>query len=1147
MTAATDLYAWGLIAVECLTGRRPAEAETLQQTLFRQLGDDPLPLPREFHHHPVRPLLEQVLHKDLRRRLANPRSLLKALTRLTRSGGPAADPGRLSAADRDLGPREQRPLTVLCCEVVDVLGLAAALDAEAFDALLSRYWEACSAVLTRHGRPAFQRYSRGFLVYFGYPKASEHDASWAVRLGLALAVALGGVTAPGRGALKGQVAIATGLGLIGESGDGIHRTITGFGPLLAQALAPLAPVGGVIIDTQTRQLLGQRFILQTLPPAQVAGLERPVTPFQVLGERPRVGRLAVARAAEDQPWVGRTVELALLEGRWQRVLGGEGQGVLIRGVPGIGKSRLLRRFRRLTLGGCRVWSTRGWPHLQNSPLLPVADLVTHLAGVLESDGPAVKRTKLQALVVGPDPEGSGEALAALLEVVAHPSGAAAPQNPKTHLFGVLLDQLEHRARRQPVALLVEDLHWCDPTTVELLQALLARLGTMAVLVVMTARPEFAPRRLGPHLQTVITLDPLEAIEAQALVDALPEARLLSPRQRRAVIRQADGVPLFVEELTRAAPHTDALREIQNPSDVSAKIAGGDIPIPPLLQGPLLARLDSLGEDRDVAQRGAVIGRHFSRAWLAAMGDEAAADLDDALERLVASQLLVVQRRHPEAWYSFRHALLRDIAYQSLPTARRRELHERVAQALEEATATPDGAGLALLAHHFARAGRIDRALSYWQRAAQHALGRSGYLEVIGHCHQALDTLARARATAESPGPEDFERRELALLLLLARGHIARRGPGAEAAVVALARAQACCQRLGWETLTVHYGVWLVHMARNDARITAQMAAWFRRSAPVFADATSQFIIDNCLGMWLFQQGDHRGAAEPLHRAAQRFTAAPRVMLEATFNGLPAPMASALNAWLLGDLEGARRGCNTTLALAERLGDGYTLAIALVYAGMLAFEWGDDALTSHYGRRLADLCEAHGFDHFRAVALGLQGRAMGRGGGGDPEQALELLAQRLTFAEDHGLWLWYIYYAAGYGEALLARGRVEEAEAILRGAFHELRRGFDRLCEPELWRLWARVRRAQGAPDPEVDGCYQTAWDIADARGAWAYTLRTGVDWGRFRLETHDLSGARRVVVPLLRRVQIAAGDRRADADHRRLQELGQTLVVDMEL
>ncbi len=659
------------------------------------------------------------------------RKLLNAIAALAEAAEPAPGPqteageGAKASARARPAEAERRQLTVMFVDLVGSTELSARLDPEDMREVIRAYQDACAGVITRFEGFVAKFMGDGVLAYFGYPRAHEDEAERAVRAGLALAATVGGLSVRDGEALAARIGIATGLVVVGDLvGEGAAReqAVVGDTPNLAARLQGIAPPGQVVIADATRRLLGAGFALEDLGERELKGISEPVPAFAVTGERPVESRFEAMSGPTLLPMVGRDQELALLLERWARAKAGEGQGVLLVGEAGIGKSRISHALLDVLADEPHLRVRyQCSPYHGDSALWPVIRQLNHAAGLGAEDPLEVRLDKLEALLERAGGRDAAPLIADLLGLdgaTRYGPLSLTPQGQRARTLRALTEQLLGLAARQSVLVVLEDAHWIDPTTLELIEQCLDRIADAGVLLLLTSRPDRQPKIAAhPHV-TRLALNRLgrggvEAIVARLGGDHLPAETI------DAIIARTDGVPLFVEELTKAILET------------------GEASIPASLHDLLMARLDRIPEVKEVAQTAACIGREFSYKLLAAVSSLADNELGDALGRLINAELIFQRGRPPDATYSFKHALVQDAAYESLLKSRRRWLHAAFGRALESEVGSPVEAGLDVIAEHFAKGAVWPKAMEFYRRAAEGARRRHAIKEGLALYDQAL--------------------------------------------------------------------------------------------------------------------------------------------------------------------------------------------------------------------------------------------------------------------------------------------------------------------------------------------------------------------------------------------------------------------------
>jgi class 3 adenylate cyclase len=706
----------------------------------------------------------------------------------------AVEPGASSAPAPAASVAERRQLTVMFSDLVGSTALGTRLDPEDLRDVIAAYHGCVTGLAAKLGGFVARYMGDGVLVYFGYPKANEGDAEQAIRAGLAIVKAvshLNTVAGP-PGTLSARVGIATGLVIVGDligSGSSLESAVVGETPNLAARLQAMTEPGTVVIADSTRNLTGGLFEYRDLGPASLKGLGS-IRPWAVLGEKAIDSRFEALRSSQAS-LVGREEELALLLRRWQQAKSGDGRVVLLSGEPGIGKSRLIAALEQ-SLSNAPPERLRFVcsPHYQDAPLHPIIRQFERSARFQNDDPPVAKRDKLRRLLG----RGARDADIALLGDLLSIPGAAedlprtlTPRHQKEMTFAAILRYLAAFARRTPLLAVLEDIHWADPTTRELLDAQIEAVERLPMLLIITTRPEPPPSWATHPVVTVQMLGGLHHRQAASLINEVTGDQALPPDVVERIITHADGVPLFIEELTKTVVEKGLLRK-DGERLLPAEPLSVDV-VPTSLQASLMARLDRLAAGKEVAQVGSVIGRDFSFEMLLAVSAVPAKRLEDALGQLVETGLATARGQPPEASYSFKHALVQDAAYASMLRDRRRELHLRLGETLEKNSANGATTDPQLIAWHFSEAGAPDRSIDYYLKAAERATGRFALNEMVSHLRKGL---RQHEFLPESPSRL---RRELDLQVALGRALIDHQGSGSEEVRAAFERAREICLEL----------------------------------------------------------------------------------------------------------------------------------------------------------------------------------------------------------------------------------------------------------------------------------------------------------------------------------------------------------------
>jgi class 3 adenylate cyclase len=725
---------------------------------------------------------------------------------------------------------ERRHLTVLFCDLVDSTRFASQLDPEEWREVVRAYQEAGAKVIGRFEGHIAQYLGDGLLAYFGYPQAHEDDAQRAVRAGLGIVETLGQLNTRlerERGVrLAVRLGIHTGLVVVGNMGDEVRQEQLALGqtPNLAARLQGIAAPNTLVISEATLQLLGGFFVYQSLGTCQVKGFAQPIKVYQVMQESMARSRLEAAGSTSLTPLVGREEELEVLLERWTQVKDGIGQVVLLSGEAGIGKSRLVQALKEHVASEPQAWLTpcQCLPYYQHSALYPMIELLQRVALRFErEESPSQKLSKLEGFLVqyGLPLAETVPLFAALLSLpltggYARLSLSAEQQKQKT--LQAFITILLRIASQQPVLFVMEDLHWVDPSTLELLTLLVDQAPNACVLMLLTFRPDFiSPWSDRLHL-TQVPLYRLTPQQATEMAHQVARGKILPPEVVDQVVAKTDGVPLFVEELTKMVLESRLLREREDHYELTGPLP--PLAIPATLHDSLMARLDRLATVKSMAQLGATLGREFPYALLQAVSLWDEETLRYGLQQLVQTEFLYQRGQPPQATYLFKHALIQETAYQSLLRSTRQLHHQRIAQVLEEQFPETVASEPELLAHHYTEAGLSESAVVYWQKAGQRAVERSAHVEAMSHLTKGLDVLKTL--------PDNLERaqQELVLLTTLGPALIATRSYAAPEVSQVYTRARELCQQVGEtpQLFSVLWGLARFYLVRAEPQTAREL-------------------------------------------------------------------------------------------------------------------------------------------------------------------------------------------------------------------------------------------------------------------------------------------------------------------------------------
>jgi class 3 adenylate cyclase/predicted ATPase len=1036
-------------------------------------------------------ILPELSEADLERlglSLGQRKKLLKAAASLPQSSalaGPSAAPAPSLSA---VSSAERRQLTLMFCDLVGSTALSAGLDPEDLREVIGAYHRCVAETVARFDGFVAKYIGDGALLYFGHPQAHEDDAERAVHAGLALIDAVDQLQASER--LQVRIGIGTGLVVVGDligSGEAQERAVVGETPNLAARLQALGESNTIVVDLTTRHLLGGLFEYRDLGTVAIKGFPQPVQAYQVLRSSVVESRFEAFHSAGLTPLVGREEEIELLLRRWQRAISGEGQ--VVPAEPGVGKSRLVvalqEKLQAEPYSRLRCFCS---PHHQSSALYPVIRQLGRAAGFTQDDPPAVKLDKLEALLA--DAATAAEDLPLLAELLSLPSDRyglvpLSPQAKKERTLQALLRQVEDLSQRNPVLMVFEDVHWIDPTSLELLQVTADRVQQLPVVLLLTFRPEFPPPWVGqPHV-TMLTLGRLNRRDTTALVERVVGDKVLPRAVVHEIVDRTDGVPLFVEELTKAVLEAGAGEG--DAKAVLSRISPGPFAVPATLHASLLARLDRLGPDaKEIAQTGAAIGREFSDDLIRTVSRLPDAPLQSALEQLAASQLIF---RRGSSAYSFKHALVQDTAYGTLPRSKRQPLHARIARALEEKFPDIAATQPEVLAHHFTEADLTENAVAYWRKAGQRAAERSAHAEAIAHLRNGLIVAERVADPAERA------RRELDLQLVLAPVLIATKSWSAPEVEQAYLRARDLCRQAGdvAQLFTVSWGLWLVYQQRCEFKTARDLLDELFAVARQSADPALLLQAHHAAWTTLLSLPEltacraHLKAGLALYRPdAYR---AHKFLYGSHDAGVCNRYTAAAALWPLGFPEQSLAMAREAVSMARELSHPFSLVLALVFAAMIYQHRREAEPALKHAEAAIAVCAEHSIaPHLAAAGSILRGWAIALRG-----QAVEGIAEirdGLAAVQPTGVRIRRPYYLALLAEAAAWAGEFEQGLTALAEAAAAVEETGERRWEAEIYRLIGELTVARRDGDrTEAAACFRRALDVASRQSAKALELR----------------------------------------------------------
>jgi class 3 adenylate cyclase/predicted ATPase len=1013
----------------------------------------------------------------------------------------AVDPAAGSGAER-------RQLTLMFCDIVGSTALSVMLDPEDLREIMAGYHRCCTEIIGRFHGTIARFMGDGVLAYFGYPLAHEDDAECSVRAALALIEEARGLGA-GRARIEVRIGIATGLVVVGDligEGSARERSVVGQTPNLAARLQALAEPGTAVISAGTRQLVGGLFEYTDLGTHALKGFATPVQAWQVVGESAAKSRFEALRAAAMSPLVGRESERALLFERWEKAKAGAGQVVVLAGEAGLGKSRLAQAVSD-ALAALEI------PRLhyycssfhRNSALYPVLEQLKRAAEFAADDGAETKLRKLESLM---DRFGHGrDNIALLAHLVSIPGGERYPpptldrQAQKEAILSVMSGLLIRLAQRGPVLVVAEDLHWSDPSSLELLALLVKLVAELPVLMIATHRPEIALDWQGEHVEA-LTVERLNRQQSRDLLRRLTGDKPLPAEILAKMIERTDGIPLFIEEMTKAVMESGVLEDAGDHYELARSAPASTIPA--TLRDSLMARLDRLAEVKSVAQAGAAIGRTFTYELMAAISPLPEASLQSALDRLAASGLVFAKGEPPRAHYTFKHALVQETAYESLLRGRRQEIHLSIARALGERFPDVKATQPELLAHHYTLAGEADPAIEHWLQAGQRATERSAELEAIGHLSKALEVLETL------PQSQERDRHELGIRIALLTPTIALRGYASPETAEAAAKAREVADRAGGDAgqlFPIMYGEWTSNTVRGRIPAARNLAEQYMRLARRQSDSGPLVVGHRMLGVSLWALGDLARGCEELERTIALYD--PKLHASSAFQYAHDSRVSSLSHLsvarvIAGDIQRGYGAADEACRLAHELKHANTLGVALHIAGaMLGDLSGDISRVRHFSALSVRLAEEHGLALW--LAAGRIYEAWLMADSADPKDTIAGMTAAIDRLTAIGVRFTLPRFLALLAELQLSAGLPSHGRDTLATAIATIEETGERIWESDLYRIKGKVLLACGGVSAEADAnaAFEHAITVARVQGARFWELRATTALARLRQRRGD--------------------------------------------
>ena len=1000
-------------------------------------------------------------------------------------------------------------------DLVGSTALSTGMDPEDLRDVFAAYSNCAEETVSKFGGNVAQYMGDGILVYFGYPHAHEDDAEQAVRAGLELITAVGGLKT--RIPQQLRVGIATGVVVVGNQ----TPSIVGETPNLAARLQGIAKPNMVVISEGTRRLLGHLFELEDLGTRDLKGISAPVQVWAVLRPSSSTSRFEALHASGMTTLVGREEEYELLRRRWGKAKEGEGQAVLLSGEAGIGKSHLMVAFAE-RLKGERFLRIRCFcsPQHTNSALYPIIDHVERSAGFGRDDTLQTKLDKLDALLR--QSWSSDEDSSLFVEMLSlptegrYPTFDLAPRQRRQTTMDALMRQVEILANPGPLLIIFEDAHWADPTTLELMGRLASHIAHHRVLMVVSFRPEFEAPWIELAHVTALALSRLGPRDVHVMIDHIIGADPLPEAIRQDIIERTDGIPLFVEEMTKAV--------LETASEDAARRIAGSVPspamaVPASLHASLMARLDRLGGSKELAQIGAAIGREFSHALLAAVACRPEAKLEMQLDRLVRAGLLFRQGAPPDAAYLFKHALVQDAAYGLLLREPRRHLHARIAETLESRFSETAENKPEVLARHWAEAGEFERAAALWGKAGQRSAQRSALVEAAEQLKRALDMIAALPSTPLLRREAIKLQVELITPLIHVSGYATPETRAAgERALLLIEEAQALGEPPEDPLLlfSALYGSWAANIVAFNGDVMQELAVQFLALAQKQAATAPVMVGHRLMGLTLLHAGKIEDGRRHFDRAIALYDPAEHFPLATRFGqdvGATSLSWRSISLWVLGYPEDALRDVVRALEIARQSQHSATLVYVLNFSIFPHLSCGNfmavNALIDEFVP-LKDQIESGFWGGWGTVQRGCVSALTGK-----VSEAVQDIASGIGEMRATGTTLWMPLFLSSLGLANAQIGQFDQAWANIHEAMTAVKTVKESWCEAEINRIAGEIALLGTKPDLlKAEAYFANALEIARSQQAKSWELRAAMSAARFLLAQGSRETARDILAPV---------------------------------
>jgi class 3 adenylate cyclase/tetratricopeptide (TPR) repeat protein len=1015
---------------------------------------------------------------------------------------------------------ERRQLTVMFCDLVGSTELAARLDPEVLRDVVRAYQEMCDGVISQHHGNIAQYLGDGLLVYFGYPVAREDDARRAVQAGIELVKALDPLNIrlrrEHRITLAVRIGIHTGAVVVGEIGGQSRREALALGetPNIAARLQAIAEPDTVVVSAATHRLLQGIAPVTDLGAHEVKGLPAALHVYRVERFELALKSGSVTAPANVTPLVGRDQEVGLLLARWEHVKDDHGHVVLLGGEPGIGKSRLVQVLaERIAAERSHRLECRCSAYHQDSALYPLIDLFERILHFDRNDAPTQRFAKVETSLAAygvalPETLALWAAFLSLPIPDSCPTLDLTPQRQKEKTFEAMMALLLALAAQQPLLLVVEDLHWADPSTLEFVDFLLGQVPAAPILALMTSRPEFRPPWTTRSHFTYLTVNRVTRKQTELMVERLTGGKTLPVEVLQQIVLKTDGVPLFVEELTRMVIESDLLQDLGDHYVLADALPA--LAIPSTLQDSLMARLDRLAAVKEVAQVAAALGRTFHYGLLRAVAAIDDSALQRALIRLGESDLLYQRGVPPDATYTFKHALIQDTAYQSMLVSRRQHLHRRIADTLVDRFPDTTRMQPELVAHHYTEARMAEQAVTHWGRAGRRAVERSANLEAIAHFTKALSVLAAL------PDSQDRLERELALRTALGPALMSTKGLGSPVVGENYQRALQLCRQLGErpERFAVLRGLWEFHELRGELKTALSLGEELFRLAEAANDPALRLVTHDVVGDTLYWCGEFTRALDHLEQGIALYRIDEHRGLAHQHAGYDPCVAcyifSAYALWYLGYPDRATRRIEAGLALARELSQTFSLSLAMQFATVVHHLRGDVPQAKFCAETNVGL-STQGANVF-LLGCGMVEEGWATVHEGHHDAGLARIVQGMDVCRGSGAILEFPHCWAALADAYRLAGRIDDGLRAVADGLTQARTTSALFNEAELVRLQGELTLLATSSRPdEAEQCFRQAIEIARGRSAKSLELRAATSLARLLQRKGDREDAQRLL------------------------------------